>query len=393
MRARAEPFGAWIQADDGTLVAVGQATAERLGVRGAALWEADPASHRARPLEAHVSVTSRCAAGCKGCYLDARPDGETPSFEEVVARLSALAKAGVFTVAFGGGEPLVRADLGELAREARRLGLVPVVTTSGIGLTDERARSLSAFAQVNVSYDGQGATYGDVRGWDGARVAERAMKMLAQAGVPFGINVVLTRASFDALAQTAERALHELGAREMQLLRYKPAGRAADLSYLSTRLSDAQARALGSTLEAILERTPISIRIDCALVPLLSTHFHDAAALSRFGVLGCEAGRYLAAVRVDGWLAPCSFAEPSALHARDAFVDRGRGFREDPTLESYRVLHDAEPCRSCPLREVCRGGCRVVSSHLTGALGPDPECPRVRALRGQADRGEHGHAT
>ena len=144
-----------------------------------------------------------------------------------------------FSVAFGGGEPLSRVDLGELAVAARSLGLTAVVTTSGIGMTRERAEGLRAFAQVNVSYDGEGATYEEVRGWEGARVAEKAMGHLAEAGVPFGVNVVLTRGSFEHLEATARRA-EALGAREIQLLRYKPAGRAADASYLATRLSPAQ---------------------------------------------------------------------------------------------------------------------------------------------------------
>jgi len=325
-------------------------------------------------------VTSRCGAGCKGCYLDAKPDGESPPFEEIAQRLRALADAGVFTVAFGGGEPLVRPDLGELGRLSRSLGLAAVVTTSGIGLTKERARDLESFAQVNVSFDGAGEVYDAVRGWDGARVAERAMRELAEAGVPFGVNVVLTRQTFDQMEQTARRA-EALGAREMQLLRYKPAGRAADLTYLSTRLSPAQVAALGPRLEALFHTTNLGIRIDCALVPLLSAHFDDAERLSRFGVFGCEAGRYLTAVRVDGKLAPCSFTSAADVDVNDAF-GRTRAWRKDPRLEAYRTLHDADPCRACSLREVCRGGCRVVAAHLhpEGALGPDPECPRVRAF-------------
>ena len=39
----------------------------------------------------------------------------TPDFEVIAARLRAVAEAGAFTVAFGGGEPLSRPDLGELA--------------------------------------------------------------------------------------------------------------------------------------------------------------------------------------------------------------------------------------------------------------------------------------
>jgi radical SAM protein with 4Fe4S-binding SPASM domain len=376
MRARAEPFGAWVRAPDGTLVAIGREAAARLGVDGGPIWSG--AAHLPRPLEVHVAVTSRCGAGCKGCYLDARPDGESPPFAEIAARLRAVARAGAFTVAFGGGEPLSRPDLGELGELARSLGLLPVVTTSGLGMTRERALSLRSFAQVNVSYDGEGAAYGEVRGWDGARVAERAMRLLAEAGVPFGVNTVLTRASFPRLASTVRRA-EELGAREVQLLRYKPAGRAASASYLAARLSTPQVASLGPALEALGRSGAVAIRIDCALVPLLSEHLDDAAVLARFGVLGCEAGRYLAAVRVDGALAPCSFAPAADVAVAAAWTEGA--WEADPTLASYRAPHEAEPCRTCPLRTVCRGGCRVVASHLEGDLAPDPECPRVKAHR------------
>ena len=109
LRARIEPFGAWVRVDDGTLVAVDRALAARLGVDGGARWsESDRAESPPRPLEVHVAVTARCPASCAGCYLDARPDGDQPSFEAIAERLAAVADAGAFTVAFGGGEPLTR---------------------------------------------------------------------------------------------------------------------------------------------------------------------------------------------------------------------------------------------------------------------------------------------
>lgn len=375
MRARAERFGAWVRVDDGTLVAVDREAARRLGVEGGALWAAPPCAaaevEARRPIEVHVAVTSRCAAGCTGCYLDATPDGDAPSLDVLVARLRAVAEAGAFTVAFGGGEPLSRADLGKLADEARSLGLTPVVTTSGIGLTAARAKQLRSFAQVNVSYDGVGEHYELVRGFDGAELAERAMARLCDAGVPFGVNIVLTRGSFARVAATVARA-EALGAREAQLLRYKPAGRARDASYLATRLSADQAEALYPLVEALTLRHRIAVRIDCALVPLLASRPLDPAVLARFGVFGCEAGRHLGALRVDGRAAPCSFGPPSAPASDGRAPDSSESWRRPPA---------AEPCRSCELRPVCRGGCRVVALHVDGGLGPDPECPRVRAYR------------
>jgi radical SAM protein with 4Fe4S-binding SPASM domain len=378
--SRPEPFGAWVRLDDATLVAVDHALAARLGV---------PHGHAAAsgPLELHVAVTSRCPAPCTGCYLDARPDGHEPSFEALAARLAGARAAGVSTVAFGGGEPLTRGDLGRLAAEARRLGLVPVMTTSGLGLTRERAGELRAFAQINVSHDGVDGAYEAVRGFDAAAHAERAIALLAEAGVPVGVNVVLTRASFPRLAATAARAA-DLGAGEIQLLRYKPAGRAAGAEYAGHRLDPDQAGALWGAIADLVAAKRLRVRIDCAMVPLLSEALlailpDPAATLASLGVFGCEAGRHLGALTAGGEVAACSFfsltassPEPVTLHPPTPRAD----------LPAARVLrlrayHAAppEPCRSCPLSSVCRGGCQIVSRAELGAFAPDPECPRVRA--------------
>ncbi len=397
--SRPEPFGAWIRLDDATLVAVDEPLATRLEVpHGRA--HAAPVT---RPLELHVAVTTRCPAPCTGCYLDARPDGVEPPFAVIAARLAEARAAGVSTVAFGGGEPLTRLDLGRLAAEARRLGLVPVLTTSGIGLTAARVAELRAFAQINVSHDGVDGAYAAVRGFDAADHAERAVAILVAAGIPVGVNVVLTRASFPSLAATAARAA-ELGAGEIQLLRYKPAGRAAsvggDASYASQRLDAAQARALWPAIEALVAARRLRVRIDCAMVPLLSEALlaavPDAArALAALGVFGCEAARHLGALTAGGEAVACSFFTLAA-HGEAAPIPLARssqaGPRRDlavtwdtaPDLARLRAYHAAppEPCRSCPLFAVCRGGCQIVSRRAAASAGlafaPDPECPRVQ---------------
>jgi pyrroloquinoline quinone biosynthesis protein E len=293
----------------------------------------------------------------------------------------------VFTVAFGGGEPTLREDIGTLAEEALRRGITPVLTTSGLGLTEDKARRLHAFAQVNVSYDGTGDDYAKVRGFDGARAAEDAIRLLASHRVRVGVNVVLTRSTFPKLGRTLRRA-RSLGASEAQLLRYKPAGRAATLDYFARRLSPVQAASVGPTLRALSREHSalpgaFSIRIDCAMVPFLSADPDLANApdeLARKGVFGCEGGQALAAIPIDGSVAPCSFVPSTAL----ASMDLADGMGDDPEIARWRAypLAPPEPCASCSLRPVCKGGCKVVSSFTGGGFGPDPECPRVVAFRG-----------
>ena len=380
MIVRYEPWGAWVKLEStAAIVGLDREGVRALGLDGGVAWsDCDGVSP---PLEVHLAVTARCGAGCEGCYLDARPNGFEPPLTELERRLDAMRDAGVFTVAFGGGEPTTRDDLDVLAAAALARGITPVLTTSGLGLTDARVEKLRAFAQVNVSYDGRGETYSRVRGFDGSAAAERAIARLVAEGVRVGVNVVLTRDSFVDLAETLARA-RSLGACEAQLLRFKPAGRAASLDYFVRRLSPAQARSLAPTLRlltgALCKDGDFRIRVDCALVPFFSADdalARDPDLLVRFGVMGCEAAGALAAVTADGFVAPCSFASASALAATDLAHRHGR----DPELARWRayVAAPAEPCASCTLRSVCKGGCKVVASYVNGELGPDPECPRV----------------
>ena len=374
---RPEPFGAWVRLDDRTLIAVDHALAQRLGISFDKTAVASTG-----PLEAHVSLTSRCYAPCTDCYLDAKPDGVMPSFEALQSRILAWQKLGASTIAFGGGEPLLRDDLGRLATIARSLGLVPVMTTSGFGLTEQLAAELRAFAQINVSHDGVNGGYGSVRGFDGSRAAERAIEMLVHQGIPVGANVVVTRDSFPHLLETAEH-LAGLGVGELQLLRFKPRGRAARADYLDKRLTSEQVLALWTVIKSIVDRRRMSVRIDCALVPLLSEALvcldEPAQVLAALGVFGCEAGRHLGAVDAHGRSMACSFSEGSAAGEQDL----ASAWSADPELERFRGYHanPDEPCRSCVLRSVCRGGCQIVSRYAFGAFGPDPECPRVMRRR------------
>jgi radical SAM protein with 4Fe4S-binding SPASM domain len=384
---RYESWGAWVKLESTpALVALDQAGVRALGLDGESLWT--DGARESAPIEVHLAVTAKCAAGCEGCYLDARPDGFEPPLATLLSRLDALRDAGVFTVAFGGGEPTTREDIGLLAEEAQRRGITPVLTTSGLGMTPEKAARLKAFAQVNVSYDGVGEDYAAVRGFDGARAAEAAIRILSEASIRVGVNVVLTQSTFPRVRETLRRA-RTLGAKEAQLLRYKPAGRAASIDYLARRLTPEQAASVGPLLRTLSTEhasgpESFSIRIDCAMVPFLSADAEIAGAperLARLGVFGCEGAQALAAVKVDGSVSPCSFADSTPLGA----ADLASGLGGDPEIARWRAypLAPPEPCASCSLRAVCKGGCKVVAGFLKGHSHgePDPECPRVRAFR------------
>ncbi len=383
-RARVERFGAIVQlALPRALVFVDRAMARRvLRLRG------EPEAWRARednlgehvlsaPLEAHLQLTNRCGAGCTGCYTGASPQGAPREWglAEWTRAIDRLADAGVFHVALGGGESAALPWLPELAAHARRRGLVPNLTTSGLEGLDRLLACAQLFGQINVSLDGLGATYAAVRGFDGFARADAAIVALRRLKRDVGINVVVTRANFDELdalfAYARERRLSEI-----ELLRFKPSGRGAR-AYNELRCTDDQHRAFLPAVLAAAKRHRVRVKVDCSYTPMLAHHRPDRALLAELAVYGCTGGDFLVGAKPDGRLSACSFmASPSS---RPQVTDLAAYWTAPDAFGAFRTWRDArEPCASCSYHELCRGGCKVVSAHATGdPSAPDPECPRV----------------
>ena len=374
------------------------------------------------PLEAHLQITNRCDAGCRGCYTAATPRGDRDEWglADWKRAVDALADMGVFHLALGGGESAQLPWLGQLARYARHRGLVPNLTTSGLAGLAQLLPIADEFGQINVSLDGlsgDGGTYAAVRGFDGFARADAAVRALRKRKAEIGINVVVTRHNFhqiDALfAYARKRRLNEI-----ELLRFKPAGRGVR-AYAALACTDEQHRQFLPRLLAACKRHRIRARVDCSYTPMLAHHSPDPALLSSLAVYGCTGGDFLVGAKASGQLLACSFAAPD-LDRPD--LDRPDLDRPDPgpnntaaapaapapnvhdigaywhtpeAFADFRSWRDAEePCASCRYHTLCRGGCKVVSAHVRGhARLPDPECPRVvdwQRQRADRDSGESG---
>jgi pyrroloquinoline quinone biosynthesis protein E len=216
-----------------------------LGLVDSPLWRVPigAAPSLSAPIEAQLIVTTRCTARCDFCSVDASEDGFDMAVDEARRILTDLAARGVFTVAFGGGEPLLHASLVELATYAKSLGMHATVTTSGLV-----ERDLSIFDAVHVSLRPNGA---------------RALKRLAHPNL--GLNVLLEHDHLDDLERAFDLAeRHRL--RAVQLLRIKPAGRAHQ-NFMSRDLDQDDERHVVDAAKRAVQRG-LRVRVDCALAPL-----------------------------------------------------------------------------------------------------------------------------
>src|SRR6266436_2669219 len=88
-----------------------------------------------------AELTYRCPLHCPYCSNPVRTAEQDELNTEQWARVIREATAlGVLQIGFSGGEPLQRNDLETLVRVARETGLYTNLITSGLGLTERRAK-------------------------------------------------------------------------------------------------------------------------------------------------------------------------------------------------------------------------------------------------------------
>src|SRR4051812_5998326 len=375
-RARAERFGGIVElSSPRALLHVDREMMRELGYPESPLWDL-PEGALSAPREVHVVLSRKCAAGCKGCYVDATPQGAALSYGEACRILDELAAMGVFHVALGGGEALELDYLFAVADYARKVGITPNLTTSGLGLDEAAARKCAIFGQINVSVDGVGAAYAQARGFDGYRHAERALRLLREVKPEVGVNCVVSRSSFDQVPEVA-RLVRKLRLNELELLRFKPVGRGARLD---EELTPEQARRLYPMARRLVFRHRIRVKLDCSFAPMVFWHRPSKAAAAFFGVQGCVGGDVLAAVQPEGGFTGCSFVARAEADARVPGAMQRSWPQGFAGFRGY-VATAPEPCASCDYLALCRGGCRAVSNAHGHFSDPDPGCPRVQEHR------------
>jgi radical SAM protein with 4Fe4S-binding SPASM domain len=344
------------------------------------------------------NLTDRCNLSCTHCYSRSGP-GRTTEGELTTAEafgvIDDLADMGVPLILFTGGEPLMRADLFELAAYARNRGLKIALSTNGTLITSDIARRIkeSGIEYAGISLDGANAeTHDRFRNFPGAfDQTIRAFSACKEAGLRCGVRVTLTKENCRELEPLVDLAL-SLGASRFCLYWLVPAGRGNE-SYARLQLDrDEIIEALSLLYRKAKETDPAAMEFltvdapqDC--IHLLtsmemdgSEDLADARRLLESLQGGCSAGTRVANIDTRGNVYPCQFARsPEFLvgNTRDRPFSRIWADGENPVLARFREK-DARfggRCGTCRYRDLCGGGCRVRAHAVDGdLLAEDPFC-------------------
>lgn len=343
-------------------------------------------------------VTRACNLACVHCRAAAisDPDPGQLSTQEGLDLIDQVASFGQeIILILTGGEPLMRADVFDLAAYGTKRGLRVVMAPNGTLIDPNKARLMKAsgIQRISVSIDGATAEDHDrFRGVEGAfeRLTE-GLRYAREAGLEFQVNTTVTRENLPQL-ETIQDLVVSMKAAAHHIFLLVPTGR-------GRRLTDQviSAREYEQVLEWFYQRrdkVPLQLKATCA------PHYYRimrqrAKAEGRkvdfatFGLdavtRGCLGGQGFVFVSHTGQVQPCGYLE----------LDCGQ-IREKDFTEIYRTssvfldLRDQGKykgkCGVCEFWRVC-GGCRARAYSATGDyLAEEPLCLYEPARSGKRER-------
>ncbi|MDI2027160.1 pyrroloquinoline quinone biosynthesis protein PqqE [Saccharopolyspora sp. TS4A08] len=319
-----------------------------------------------------AELTHRCPLHCLYCSnpLELQAREREMGTEDWLRVIREAADLGVVQVHFSGGEPLLRPDLAELITEARGCELYTNLITSGLGFTEQRAKSLveAGLNSVQLSVQGENAEASElVAATKRFDKKQEAARIIAAAGLPLNMNVVLHRLNLDRLDSIID-VCREWGAERLEL---------ANTQYYGWGLLNRDvllpSREQLAAAEQVYRRRKAELAGTMELLWILPDYYEPFPK-------PCMGGWAATALTVapDGGVYPCPVAAdidtlefPSAMEHPLDWI-----WAKSPAFEAFRGTDwMPDPCRSCSRKEIDFGGCRCQAFALTGdASRTDPVC-------------------
>jgi len=311
------------------------------------------------------NTTKKCNLYCKHCY---RESDENPALNELSTQegyklIDEISRTQAFKILIlSGGEPLVRQDLEDLARHAKKRGLIPVLGTNGTLITKERARTLkeAGVAAVGISLDSIcPQKHNEFRQTPGAfEKAIVGIKNAREAGIRVQINPTITRDNVEEIEDLIEMA-QGLGAGAVHPFFLVEAGRGKCMT--ENALSDEEYfRALRKIME-LQTNSQVELKPTCA--PQFMSLAKAMGVKTRF-TRGCLAGTSYCCILPSGQVHVCPYLPIEAGHVREKAFDAI--WTESEVFNKLRSQSNYQgQCGTCQDHDIC-GGCRARAHYKTG---------------------------
>lgn len=335
-----------------------------------------------------AELTYRCPLHCVFCSNPTRLTSNAKELDTTAWR-SVLKQArdlGAVQLGFSGGEPLMRDDLEALIAYAHDLGFYTNLITSGVGLTERRARTLKAAGldHVQLSFQDSSRELNDflshTKTFD---LKKQVANIISANGWPMVMNVVLHRQNLPHVATIIELAV-DLGAQYLELANTQFYGWAwLNRQHLMPTVEQLR------QAEHVVNDYRAKLGGRCKLIFVVPDYFEGRPKACMNGW-----GNVFLSIAPDGMAMPCQAARdlPSLQLPNVADMPIRDIWESSTAFNAFRGFDwMSEPCRSCDEKTKDFGGCRCQAWQVLGdPAATDPACDKSpnhqRIVRLREDR-------
>jgi radical SAM protein with 4Fe4S-binding SPASM domain len=349
------------------------------------------------PISVVLELTRLCNLNCNYCYTNNLNSDINKSIKNLdlttdkwLKAIDTLKEAGVASLVFSGGEPLLRDDFFVIAKYANKLGFATSLATNGTLLDGEMAKDIkeSGISYVEISVFSSIEETNDAhRKKNSFKKSINAIKFCKEQGLTVGLSLTLTRLVKDEVQSFLELAKNA-GADTCIFLNYVPSGNGNDPLLIDNGDKE---KVLTEILNKRKEYDQYFRKIVVLQAPEISQlHFEkqNNKELMQIGftkfdkpgwgkyieyVGGCSAGRFLLAISSEGTIMPCPFLRMDLGNVLDGNLDSI--WKDNIVLTQMRDRDNWEgKCGTCKYKIVC-GGCRARAYiNSKNILAEDPSC-------------------
>ncbi|MEO1067012.1 MAG: pyrroloquinoline quinone biosynthesis protein PqqE, partial [Pseudomonadota bacterium] len=340
-----------------------------------------------RPIGMLAELTHRCPLQCPYCsnpreLLKANRELDTGEWQRVFMEAADL---GILQVHLSGGEPTLRRDLPDLIKTLSENGVYTNLITAGVALPEDRLKTLvdAGLEHVQLSIQGADAKTTELIGnYKGG--FEEKLKTAATVralGLPLTINAPIHRHNIDQVESFIELAL-DLDADRLEIANVQYYGWA----YLNRPALMPDREKVDRQVE-IIEKAREDLR-GILVIDFVTPDYYADYPKPCMGGWANDA----LVVTPEGKVLPCHAAETIPTLSFETVREKPLSdiWYQSVAFNAYRGTNwMAEPCRSCPRKELDFGGCRCQAMAVIGdASATDPVCiksPHHQALQDQAN--------
>ncbi len=323
-------------------------------------------------LEAPVYVqwvaTHKCNYCCEHCGTSAGKELQNElSTQEAINLINEMADMGVKFISVTGGEPLLRKDLFQILKLAKKRGIKVGFVTHG-GLASKFKKEIEELqpSSMMVSIDGLEDTHNKLRG-DNANFNQSLaiLKFFKEIKVPLiSISTTVNQKNFKELEEIKE-IVFKSGANHWRINIAIPEGRAKNKEWM--HLNNNQLLELFNFINKNRKNFKIEICEGAGYLGTWDTKLKDAPFF-------CGCGWNTCTIMADGTVMGCPIFENQKEYGEGNIRDSSFKNIWENKFERFRNIELPDDCNSCKYINACGGGCwmmRIFNAHCLKDIWED----------------------